>query len=341
MRPHLLLSGVLFILFASTAWAEERTLPPHLALQLTYRRGAETESCPSEQTLGHLLIGAFGYDPVTTLPGPGVTIKVQRRRGKFHAEVTIARVDGELLWAQELDDARCMPLMRNAVAVAYLEARHTLDPPAPSPPEAEESKAPAELPPLFPPPPLPALLPAPSRPSPTPALAAPAASPPPAVTFRLGLAALLRLLQQPADMGVTIFGEAQRGDLSLSLEGVLRTSLPPLNVATPSVQKQAFGGALAPCYHQRLFFGCLPVGAEGATLILQRDDGHVKTFAPWVAFTFGGRLGLEQDFGAHLGLRGFAEVGGNLARLPVRSERQEGPLLTGNLSLGLVITVRP
>jgi hypothetical protein len=320
--PCVLALGVLAVAAHADVAPPPPPPPPRLGIHLTYTLKPGAERCPARRAMEYILIGQYAYDPFDFTHAQvdaAIEIIISRDGGRYHAEYTIGRPDGEFLWVEELTRPRCNDLLLDLALYISIHTSTVFPaPPAPEPP-APEPPAPEPPPPLPAPPP-----PVAARPRRLPAR--PAQAPP--RLWAIGLAPEVGFGQLP---GVALGGSASlvRRWEAMSLGVELRY----LRSAGYAVQE---GYSLAgseldlgavPCRVQSRLNLCLPVYFGGRML----DAANApRRSGPFWDVAFQARIGVRFDIGAGVLLEPFGGVGLQVQSNPYKAS-ERGPFQARSL----------
>jgi hypothetical protein len=275
---------VAVLLSAGPAFAD----PLPRSMRLEYTRAPGAERCPDEQSFRNVAEGQMSYPPFSPDASARLVVTLQRKGRLYQGRMELRDGAEAMLWERDMDAfADC----RELIDFLALSAAVHLDPvplpkPAPTPASSKLESTVEPAPPL-----VSAKPPAPVRPS-TPVK--------PAVTVErsssrlagfagAGIAVGFGVAPTTA-LGLTLNGGARWSFLSLALEG--RAYLPAQGLSeggTRVVSIAQYTGALVPCGHWRIAFGCglVALGAqEGTFPATERTRSRV--------FAAGGlRVGVE------------------------------------------------
>lgn len=294
------LAGVCALLLGP-AHAEPTPLP----VRLDITRGPGTERCPRDSIFADSAASETSVNPFGPEGRGRVAVTLRRVGRLYQATAELFDDKGASVWTLPLPPIRdCFTLLDGlGFAVALkLEPPHAPDPVVPVPPVAP-------APPVVPPPS------APHREAPAPPVVAAPVSPPttraPSPTRRpavpVGVAAVLGFGGEPGPAGGVAIDVGVRWPLvSLAAEG-----RGDFSSGASRVSAWRGGGALVPCGHWGVVFGCAV-----ASLGQLHAQGTAQHPLPATLFeaAAGGRLGVELPFGKILAVRLSAEALGRLQR---------------------------
>ena len=329
-------AALLFPLFflGTPAWAAESA--PRSTVRLIYeRRGMK--GCPEEQVFRDVLRARMSYDPFYPDAETRLVVTVRRKGQAYRGRAELRSSEGAVLWPRELGPfADCQSLVEGLGLAVSIK----LDPGG--------SEGPTAPPPLIA--------------AAAVAVAAAASEEDEAVEPAPAPRAAERKARPWITTGASMvlgLGVAPRPALGVAVESGLRLTswpealwvafevrgFPPAeghaDVGTKLVRTWRLTGAVIPCGHWRMLFGCgvLEMGTIWGT-IGPSATGHSQT-AQLFHFSAGGRAGAEWRALEHLTLR----VSGDVLLSPLRPTlRIEGvpqwatPLFSGAFQAGLVVS---
>jgi len=321
---------------ASGTPASADDAPPPVAVRLDYQLGAGASQCPGEERLRQVVEQRMGYDPFKPGATQTVSVAIQRQvdAKKQPPDQLVGRIvyldaGGKPVDASEFvvpdTICGCWALITDlAVSIAFMITPFQV--PEPPPPPPLEPPACPEVTPV----PRPRAPGGPERPL-----------PPRRARFALQVGAGgmigVGLAEQPT-LGAFGLVRARWPALSVALEG--RAHLPAAtsgDLGTP-VEIGLLSGAVLPCFHWGIVFGCT-VGEVGSL----RLRGASVDAASDLLVGLGWRGGVEVPLGARLLLQARAEAIGTVtpSRLPIRPLGEDGrdvwrtPALVGTLGAAL------
>jgi hypothetical protein len=273
------------------------------SVRLVYVRGTGAEQCPAESAVRAAVSARLGYDPFLNGARENLLVEIQRGPRAFRVVVKLIGADSRPRGVREISvggDACSAVIDALALSISL-----TIDASAPPAPRAQAA------------PPPPAITPPPAQPAAT--LVVTAQPPPearraPALSLRAGVGAVGSLGAAPAaTAGGTLLVGARWRALSLDVEG--RVDLPAdgdSDAPPVGVRSWLIAGALVPCLHAGVAFGCgvVAVGRLGAAA--RNVPSVVEQHGPWSAA--GLRIGVEWPVGRVLSLQGYAQLLAALTR---------------------------
>lgn len=283
-------------LLLSAARAASAEGPPR-AVRLAYQ---PAEGCPAEDVFRDMTTTRLKRDPFDASAALRLLVTLRKEAGRYAGIASLLDESGALRWSFPLGPvADCHTLIEGlSLAVAVRLREMPAAPPA-MPPRGRLFGYDGDPKPAGEAAPLPAALPAPIR-------------------LRLGASAGLAFGSAPGPVALGGAVEVGFGWKALSVSLQVRADAPSGTEveAGGRVSVGRYTGALVPCGHWKILFGCAVVelGALHVTSNAERPD---RAFAFWAGI--GGRVGLEIPLGAApVALRFAGDLEGVASRAQVR-----------------------
>lgn len=302
-------------------------LPPHSAVRLTYEGGG-LKGCPGEQVFRDVLRAHMSYDPFSPGAEARLVVTIVRAGQTYRGRAELRDKAGAVLWPRALPPLTdCYSVVEGLGFAVSVKLDPVGDRGPKPPPSLPESKPPEPNPPR--------------ADEPEPMVATPVVRP----WINVGAALVLGLGVAPrpavgvaVDVGLRL--PSWPDALWISLEA---RAFPPAegwaDVGLTRVRTWQATGAVVPCGHGRVLFGCgvAEMGALGGTTGTS-DTAHAQT-AGLFHFALGARAGAEWQALPHLTLR----LSGDALLAPMRQQLEvEGesrwvtPLLSAAFEAGVV-----
>ncbi len=298
-----LLVAILVLLSPPTFAAD---LPPHTALRLTYEVGG-LKGCPGEQVFRDVMLARMSYDPFSSDAEARLVVTIVRAGQSYRGRAELRDKAGAVLWPRALSPLNDCYSVVEGLGFAVSVKLDPVGSEVPKPPTSLQESSP----------PQPSL---PRTDEPKPLLATPVVRP--WINVGADLVLGLSVAPRPA-AGVAAFVGLRLpswpDSLWISLEArAFPPAEGPADVGLTRVRTWQATGAVVPCGHWRVLFGCgvAEIGTLGAT------TGASETTHPQTArlshFALGARAGAEWQVLSHLALR----LSGDALLSPVRQTLQ-------------------
>ena len=283
----------IFLLLLSTPAAAE--LPARTRVLLDYT--ARDPGCPREEFLKDVIRGRTSYDPFAKTEGARLAVTVRREGRMYKGRAEVRSEAGALLYTRERGPGADCQMIVEGLGFAISVG---LDPSG-----RAGDEVPPAAPPIVPEPPVKQVV-APALPAPEPPALPPLEQKAP---FRVRIGGSVALgfgvAPRPA-AGLVIDVGLRWPTFSLALEG---RAYPPAEGAADTGLVQLLTwqitGAVVPCGHWRVFFGCgvVEMGALAGTGATQISETTMLFRAAG-----GGRAGMEWQAWEHLALRASGDL---------------------------------